>query len=364
MRTKKRKEPKKIRFIVDQQKTAGQSPGKLIFIGSKKQEHPKIELIAYDDDKFIELTLKSIDEVQKYSEEYKNLWINVYGLHDTNFISTVGNYFNIHTLLLEDVVHTGERPRVDIEENYIFTVIKMLRLKPDNGQLDAEQISMYLTNNILLTFQEKEGDIFEAVRDRIRNKKGRVRQFNTTYLKYSLLDAIVDNYNFLMEIFGARVEELEDRILLEPSANTLEEINKNKIELNYFRKTIRPAKDAILSFKSFKTDLINQEEQLFFNDLNDIVQRAYDSVETYKNMLSEQLTVYSTNVNNRLNGIMKILTIFSAVFIPITFIAGIYGTNFEHIPELKFKNAYFIMWGVIIAIATAMLGYFKYKKWF
>lgn len=355
---------KKPRFIIKQTNTAGQVPGKIIFVGEQKQTDVFIELIAYNEKEYVETTLQSIDEVFKYQQKFKNVWVNIDGLHDTKFINYVGSLFGIHTLILEDIVHTGQIPRVDIEESFMFTVIKMLSIQKQTRELNAEQISMYLSKGILLTFQEKDGDVFEPVRDRIRNAKGRIRKFGLTYLKYSLLDTIVDNYNFLMEIFGANIEDLEDKILLQPNNNILQEINRNKIELNFFRKAIRPAKEAILSFKHFKTDLINREEQLFFNDLNDAIRQANDSVESYKSMLSEQLTVYSTNVNNRLNDIMKVLTIFSAVFIPITFIAGIYGTNFENIPELGYKNGYYYMWLFIITIAIAMLGYFKYKKWF
>ncbi|TYP98874.1 magnesium transporter [Tenacibaculum adriaticum] len=364
----KRKKPqilKKVRFITkQQQQTAGQAPGKLIFIGEQKQQEATIELIAYDENKFIKTNLSSIKEIENYKNEYKNIWINIDGLHDVKLINSIGLYFNIHTLILEDIVHTGQRPRVDVDENHIFTIIKMMSLDVSTHMLDAEQVSMYLTKNILLTFQEKDGDIFEPVRERISKSNTRVRKLSLTYLKYSLLDAIVDNYNFLMEIFGAKVEELEDKILLQPSKDTLQEINLTKIELNYFRKAIKPAREVLFSFKEFKTNLIDKEDQLFFNDLIDLIQRASDSVDHYKSMLSEQLTVYSTNVNNRLNDIMKILTIFSAVFIPITFIAGIYGTNFKHIPELEYQNGYYIMWGVILLTAFSMLGYFKYKKWF
>lgn len=356
--------PRKKRFIIEQKKTAGQSPGKLIFIGEQKQDNVSINLIAYDENSYVETPIESVYDIEKYKEMYENIWININGLHNTAVINEFGSYFKIHTLLLEDIAHTDQTPKVEIDENYIFTIMKMLGLNKDNNQLNAEQISMYLSKNILLTFQEKEGDLFDPIRNRIRNKKGRVRSFGLAYLKYSLLDAVVDNYLFLMETFGTRVEELEDKILLEPSNNTLQEINSNKIELNYFRKAIRPARDSIMSFKNANTNLINTEEQLFFNDLIDLVRRAYDSVEQYKSMLSEQLGVYSINVNNRLNQIMKILTIFSAIFIPLTFITSVYGTNFEYIPELKYKSAYFIMWGVIIISTLTMLGYFKYKKWF
>lgn len=352
------------RFIIKQKNTKHVIPGSPVFVGYQKEENTRIRLIGYDEDVIDELELQSINELETYLTAYKKIWINIDGLHDIGLIREVGKLFNIHTLILEDIVNTDQRPRVDIDEDSIFTSIKMMFLNNQKHQLEAEQVSMYLLKNVLITFQEKQGDIFEPVRDRLRNKKGRVRSYNTTYLMYCLLDVIVDNYIFLMEIFGEKVEELEDKILLQPNKNILQEINRNKIELNYFRKAIRPAREAISYFKDFKTELITKKEQPFFNDLNDLVERSYDSVENYKSMLSEQLTVYSTNVNNRMNDIMKILTIFSVVFIPITFIAGVYGTNFHYIPELTYRNGYFIMWGVILLTVVVMLGYFRYKKWF
>ena len=352
------------RFITKQKNTKNVIPGSPVFVGNQKEENTRVRLIGYDENELEEVELKTINELENYINKYKRLWINIDGLHDVELIGKVGELFEIHTLVLEDIVNTDQRPRVDIEEHYIFTSIKMLFLNKEKHQLEAEQISMYLLKNVLITFQEKQGDVFEPVRERLRYKRGRVRSYNVTYLKYCLLDVIVDNYNFLMEIFGEKVEDLEDKILLQPHKNTLQEINKYKIELNYLRKAIRPAREAINSFRALKTELITKKEQPFFNDLNDLVQRSYDSVENYKSMLSEQLTVYSTNVNNRLNDIMKILTIFSVVFIPITFIAGIYGTNFEYIPELTYRSGYFVMWGVILFTVVVMLGYFKYKKWF
>lgn len=352
------------RFIIKQKKDKNRIPGRPVFVGNKKEETTRIRLIGYDENTIEEIELYSINELVNHKDNYKKVWINIDGLHDVELIREVGKLFNIHTLILEDIVNTDQRPRVDIEETYIFTTIKMMFLDEVKHQLEAEQISMYLAQNTLITFQEKQGDVFEPIRERLRNKTGRIRSYNTTYLNYCLLDVIVDNYNFLMEAFGEKVEYLEDKILLQPNADTLKEINKYKIELNYFRKAIRPAREGISNFKALKTDLISKKEQPFFNDLHDLIQRSHESVENYKNMLSEQLTVYSTNVNNRLNDIMKLLTIFSVVFIPITFIAGIYGTNFEYIPELSYKGAYFVMWGVILLIVVVMLSYFKYKKWF
>ncbi|WP_369049156.1 magnesium/cobalt transporter CorA [Tenacibaculum sp. UWU-22] len=352
------------RFIINQKNTKNVIPGSPVFIGQQKQATIKITLIGYDVDNFVEIELQDIAQATNYFKKYKNCWINIDGLHDVECIKKIGIQFNLHTLIIEDIVHTGQRPKVEIDEDYIFTIIKKIFFDKEKRELDSEQISLYLTKNILLTFQEKQGDTFESIRDRIRTKKGRIRSSSIAYLKYCLLDLIVDNYNFLIEDFGNKIEDLEDKILLQPNASILQTINSYKFELNYFRKTIRPVYESFSNFKAFKTNLITIKEQPFFNDLNDLIQHTYDAVENYKNMLNDQLTVYSTNVNNRLNDIMKLLTIFSVVFIPITFIVGVYGTNFEYIPELTYKKGYFVMWGVIVFIAVFMAGYFKYKKWF
>ncbi|WP_299839452.1 magnesium/cobalt transporter CorA [uncultured Tenacibaculum sp.] len=350
------------RFITTEN-NKGEIPGKPIFIGNQKQKEININLIAYKEDSFVEKELNDINQIFNYIENSYNVWINIDGIHDVEKVKKICNAFNIHTLIIEDIVNTGLRSKSEIEDDYIFTVIKMMFLL-NNQTLNAEQVSMYLTKNILLTFQERKGDVFEPIRERIRNKKGRIRSYSLGYLKYSLLDIIVDNYSSLVELFGEKVEDLEDRILLHPTRNILEDINKNKVELNYFKKNIRPAKESLNNFKIHRTNLISKKEQLFFNDLNDYIIRVYDSLDYSKNMLSEQLTVYSTNVNYKLNEIMKLLTIISVVFIPITFIAGIYGTNFKYIPELNLKYGYFIMWSIIIFVAVSMLIFFKKKQWF
>lgn len=353
-----------VRSILGKRKKIGEIPGKPVFLGTQKEEKTIINLIAYDETEFIEIELFDINDILLYKKKYKNVWVNIDGLHNVEILQKIGLLFNIHTLIIEDIAHTRQRPKIEVEDDTIFTIIKMMSLEKDKKQLLTEQVSMFLSENILLTFQEQQGDIFDPIRNRLRNKKGRIRNNSIIYLKYCLLDSIISNYIFLIDFFGIRVEELEEKILLQPSNDTLEEINNNKIEFNYLRKNIRPIKEAVMNFKGLKTNLITRKEQPFFNDLNDLTQRAYDTVENYKNMLNEQLMMYSTNVNTRLNDIMKLLTIFSAIFIPITFIVGIYGTNFEYIPELKYKNGYYIMWGVILTTVITMLFYFKYKKWF
>lgn len=352
---------KKLRFVTKQSEVIGQVPGKLVFVGDKKQDFTKIEIIAFNESEFEEAELDHISHIEHYKSKFDNIWINVDGLHDVDVIKEVGLFFDLHPLLMEDIVHTGQRAKIEIQDSYVFFIMKMMSLS--NLQLEAEQFSMYLNENVLITFQEVEGDVFEPIRNRIRNKSGRVRKMGLDYLAYSLLDSIVDNYNGIMEYFGHQVEELEDKILMTPKSDVLHDINGYKIELNFFRKSIRPAREAILNIEPADISLMTQEVEPFYNDLKDSINRAYESVDGYKGMLSEQLTVYSINVNNKLNDIMKVLTIFSAVFIPLTFIVGVYGTNFDHVPELHYQHGYYIMWSVLIIIALGMIGYFKKIQW-
>lgn len=269
---------KKLRFLKRGNETKNEIPGKLIFVGDKKQDFTKITLFGYDENEYVEVELTQISEVEKYKEKFKNIWINIDGLHNISKINEVGTYFKLHPLIREDVVHTGQRAKIDIEDNYIFFIIKMMKIDTKSLQLDAEQFSMYLSENILLTFQEVEGDVFDSIHNRIRNKLGRVRRKGLDYLAYCLLDNIVFKYNIIMEHFGYQIEELEDKILLQPNSDVLQEINSYKIELNFFRKSIRPAREAILELDTVDIELITTNTEPFYDDLADSISRAYESV--------------------------------------------------------------------------------------
>jgi magnesium transporter len=353
---------KRTRFLKKQQNSFGKFPGQLVFVGDQKQDFTQLRVIAYDENSFVDQIIESVEDIEAVCAKYTNVWLNVNGLHDLALIAEIGAYFGIHPLLLEDILHTGHQPKIDEGTEELFFIMKMLRL--ENNLLDAEQFSMILNEKILITFQEKNGDVFLPVRERIFKNQGRIRKSGMDYLAFSLLDRVFENYINIMEYFGSKVEELEDVILLQPTNNLLTEINRYKVELNYFRKIIRPSRESVYLFVKGGNPFIKAQTEPYMRDLLESVSRAFDLVETYKDMLSEQLTVYSTNVNNRLNDVMKILTIFSAIFIPLTFIAGIYGTNFDYIPELSYHNSYFIMWTVMIILALGMIIYFKRKKWF
>jgi magnesium transporter len=265
--------------------------------------------------------------------------------------------------LLEDVLNTGQRPKLDEFEDTFFVVVKMLRYDDDSDIVIAEQLSIVVGPSFVLTFQEQPGDVFEPVRERLRNGKGRIRGWGSDYLAYALLDSVVDSYIYIIEKIGEEVEELESEVLESVDPELIGEIGRLKREMSFLRKAVRPAREAILKLSKLDSDLIREATAPFLKDLVDISSQAAEAIETYREMLSDELNIYNSSMSHRMNDIMKVLTIFAAIFIPLTFIAGIYGTNFEYLPELHFRYGYFVLWGVLITVAGSMLYYFKKKGW-
>ncbi|MBN2808988.1 MAG: magnesium/cobalt transporter CorA [Deltaproteobacteria bacterium] len=351
------------RFLKNKTAALGQAPGELVFIGEQKVHQATIRIIDYTRDNLTELELHDINDGIPFKETETVTWINIYGLHDIELIRNIGQGFGLHALALEDIVHTGQRPKLEEFDDYLFFVIKMMRYDENEGKISSEQLSMILGRSFLITFQERPGDVFEPVRERIRKSKGRIRGVGIDYLAYALLDTIVDNYIHIVERIGEQIEAVEDEILDNPTQKILTKINNYKREMNYLRKSIRPAREFILQLSRLDSDLIQTETIPFLKDLLDLATQTVEVIDTYREMLSDHLNIYNTGISNRLNEIMKVLTIFSAIFIPLTFIAGIYGTNFEHLPELHFRYAYFVFWGVLIVVALTMLHFFKRRKW-
>jgi magnesium transporter len=225
-------------------------------------------------------------------------------------------------------------------------------------------LSLILTKSVLISFQERKGDVFEPVRERIRKQKKRIRNAGTDYLAFALLDIVIDNYIYIISFLGEKIETLEENLLMDPKKSVIEEINMYKRELNFLRKSIKPAREMILSLSKMESELIDESTDVHFKELQDNINQANDSSDSYREILSDQLNIYHTTISSKLNDIMKFLTIFSVIFIPLTFIAGIYGTNFDVVPELHYEYSYFIMWGVIVTVAIGMLIYFRRRKWF
>ena len=269
----------------------------------------------------------------------------------------------MHPLVLEDIVNTSQRPKIDDYNDYIFLVAQMMYYDADE-QIVNEQISFILGKNYVLTFQEAEGDVFDMLRDRIRNGKGRVRQHGSDYLLYALIDSIVDHYYAIIETMGNKVEELEDQLFEGIREEEItNEIQTLKREILKIRRAIFPLREIINRIEKSESSLIEEKTQRYFSDVYDHVIQISETIEIYREMIWSLMDMYMTNISNKMNEVMKVLTIIATIFIPLTFIAGIYGMNFEYIPELQLKNGYFYIWGLMILIFIGMLYYFKRKKW-
>lgn len=351
------------RFIKDRKIANGQAPGALVFIGKQKMDVPLIQLMQYNAELLTEEEVSSIDEAFSKIKPGCVNWINVYGIHDLELIKRIGELFDFPSLLLEDILNTDQRPRYDDDEEFDALLLKMLRHEGTTNQIHAEQISILLGENYVLTIQEQKGDVFNPVRERIRKGRGKIRTKSNDYLAYALMDTIIDNYTILIENLGQKIEELEDRIFVQKDDSIVEQIYLYKTELNFLRKNVRPVKDMIIMLLKSENSYFTESNQRYLRDLFELVVQSTEAIELYNNLISDQLNIYNTNVSNRMNEVMKVLTIFASIFIPLTFVAGIYGMNFEYFPELGFKYAYLVFWLVVLVMGGGLLLYFKRKKW-
>ena len=353
------------RFIKKQKHEIGLAPDELLFRGLKKSEEVTIRVIDFDAQKLEENALKEVAEIQKYQDEKTVTWLNIDGLHNPVLMREIAQVFELDDLVLANVMNTTARPAVFEHDNCILISIKMLQLNEDTGLISVENLSLILTKSVLISFQETKGDVFEPIRERIRKKKKRIRNGWTDYLAFALLDIVIDNYIYIIGVLGEKIEVLEEHLgQNQPNTSVIKKINAYKRELNFIRRNIRPAKEMILALSKMESEYIYESTYVHYKELLDNINQANDSSDSYREILTDQLNLYHTTISSKLNDIMKFLTIFSVIFIPLTFIAGIYGTNFEVLPELHFKYSYFIMLGVMLALAIAMLIYFKRRKWF
>ena len=352
------------RFIKKHKHEIGISPDELIFRGEQKIDQVLLRIIDFDANNLSESVINNVNEVLSYQEKDSVTWFNIDGLHNTDIFEEIAKGFRLDKLIMADVMNTQARPKVQEYDNCIFLSAKMLKLDEETDMISVENLSLILTNSVIISFQEKKGDVFEPIRERIRKQKKRIRNAGTDYLAFALLDIVIDNYIYIISVLGEKIENLEENLLLDPKQSVIEEINNYKRELNFLRRNIMPAREMILSLSKMDTELIDENIDIHFKELLDNIHQASDSSDSYREILSDQLNIYHTTISSKLNDIMKFLTIFSVIFIPITFIAGVYGTNFDVLPELHFKYSYFIMWGVIVSAVMGMLIYFRKRKWF
>ncbi|MEE4312489.1 MAG: magnesium/cobalt transporter CorA [candidate division KSB1 bacterium] len=349
-------------FKKSSQKT-GMSPGTIVHIGEKKVDRVTIEVIEYDESNFTSKRVESIKESIPLKEKPAVTWINITGLHDIDLIRKIGSAFNVHPLVQEDIVHTGQRPKLEDFDDHIYIVTKMIFVDPGLDEIIDEQISILVGKNFVITFQEQKGDVFSAVRDRIVHGRFRIRKLGADYLAYALMDAIVDHYFIVLERIGELVEELEEELLNEPTQKTLASIYGLKRKLITMRKVIWPLREVVGNIERDEIQFFESSTYIYLRDVYDHIIQTLDTLETYREMVSGMLDTYLSSVSNKMNQVMKVLTIIATIFIPLTFIAGIYGMNFEYMPELKWHWGYPAVWLIMIFVFIAMIIYFKVKKW-
>ena len=352
-----------LKLIKKSTKKAGSAPGTLVHIGEKRDARIQITLTDYDTDGLQERKIEDIETVFPLKESHTKSWINVDGIHDVDLIQRLGTHFGIHPLTLEDILNTGQRPKVEEFEGYVFMVFKMLLYDSDREEVRAEQISLVMGEHYLMSFQEIPGDVFDPVRERIRKGKGRVRKAGCGYLAYALIDAVVDHYFSILEKIAEKIETLEDALLEDPDPQTLHQIHNMKRELIFMRKQIWPMREMVSSLAKGELSQIDSATDIFFKDVYDHCIQVSDTIESYRDVLSGMLDLYLSTASNRMNEVMKVLTIIATIFIPLTFLAGVYGMNFDFMPELHWKGSYIAFWAVIIVTAAALVIYFKRKKW-
>ena len=344
-------------------KQIGLPPGTLIHVGKQKAERPIISLVDYDQENYQTRTDISIEEATAYKETETVSWINLSGIHDTRLIERFGQNYGIHNLALEDILNTQHRPKVEELEGYSLIILKMLFFDEEARSIETEQISLILGPRYVLTFQEREGDVFEGVRDRLQRSNGRIRQRGSDYLAYALLDSIVDSYFHILEKVGDHLVALEEELLSDPTQSALGQIHHYKRQLMLLRKSVWPLREVISELYKEEPDYISEGTRVFLRDLYDHTIQVIDTVEIFRDTVTGLQDLYMSAVGNRMNEIMKVLTIMASIFIPLTFIAGVYGMNFEYIPELKWHWGYFAVWGVMITCIAGMTLFFKRKKW-
>ena len=341
----------------------GLPPGTIVHVGEMHGEEVTITIIDYTADDVTERTVKKVEECFAYRDRTSVTWINVSSLHDVELIEKLGAHFGIHPLVLEDIANTRQRPKLEDMGDYIFIAVKMLERAEDDGELVSEHVSIILGKGVVISFQEREGDVFDTVRDRIRTGKGRIRRMGADYLAYSLLDAIVDNYFTVIEELGEQVEQLEDELLESADQQMLQTLHVLKRSNRHIRRSIWPLREVANTLTRGDLSLIEEPTIPYLRDLYDHTVQVIDTVEGFRDTLASMMDLYLSNVSNRMNEVMKVLTIIATVFIPMTFIAGVYGMNFQNMPELAWPNGYYMALTAMAATGLVMLGHFRRKGW-
>lgn len=352
---------KRNRFLNRNEKI-GLPPGTLVAPKHSPKSNTVITLYEYNDSSINEKDILAIEDAQQALNNTNTVkWIDVDGIHNVHDIDHIGKFFKLHPLTMEDIMSSDQRPKFEEYEDYTVATFRMLGY---HDSIISEQLTIVLTKNAVLTFQESNAkDAFNTIRDRLKSGKGRVRKLGADYLAYALLDAVVDTYFTILEKIGDKIEYLEEELLVDPNANTLNQIHHLKREMIFLRKAVWPLREMINSIQRSDSTLYSDSTHLYLRDVYDHTVRVIETVEAYRDLLSGMMDIYLSTLSNKTNDVMKVLTVISSIFIPMTFIAGVYGMNFDHMPELHSKIGYPFIWLVMLATGLGMLYYFRRKKW-
>ena len=342
----------------------GLAPGALVHVGEKKVEKVRIKVVIYNSEKIVEKELNNVEECLSFKDQLgTNLWMNVDGLDKIEVIEKLGSYFDIHPLTLEDVLNTGQRPKMEDYESYVYTVLKMILLNTEKKDIVIDQVSIIFGYNYILSFMEKGENIFDPLKERLKNPASRLRKNGVDYLAYGLIDSIIDNYFLILEHFGEEIEDLEEELIIHPTPETLKTIQKYKRDMIILRKSVWPLRELINCMQQIESEIIKDTTRIYLRDVYDHTIRVIESVEDFRDILSSMVDIYLSSVSNKMNDIMKVLTVIATIFIPLTFIAGVYGMNFDNMPELHWSWGYPAVMLFMTLIGITMFIYFKKKRW-
>jgi magnesium transporter len=342
---------------------AGMPPGSLVYLGGKGPLPAKIMIIQYSESDYVENEFDAFTECLPVDDRGGVTWINVRGVHQVKNLEKLGECFHIHPLVLEDILDLEQRTKIEDYEDYLYIALKTIRLVPDTEEIKSEEVSLILGPHYVISFYEGNGDLFAPIRERLLQGQGRLRKMGADYLAYALIDLIVDDYFVKLETFSDKVEFLEDEVVIRPSPETLRYVHRFKNDMIMLRKSLWPLREVIARLERRESPLISDSLTIYLKDVYDHTIIAIEEVETYRDILSGMLDIYLSSMSNRLNEIMKVLTIIATIFMPLTFITSLYGMNFRNMPELSWQYGYFGVLGAMVVIAGSMLWYFRKKRW-
>jgi magnesium transporter len=352
------------RLLRRQSKKAGLPPGTVVHTGPQKVEEVRVSAFDFDEEKCLEV--KDVEDVAALfpmRDKPTVTWVNIDGLHDTQLIEKIGSHYGFHPLVLEDIVHVGQRPKLEEYDDYLYVVLYQLEWQGDEAMVTEEQVSLIIGKNYLFSFQERPGDDFETVRERLRSARGKTRQRGSDYLAYQLIDSTVDNYFTMLDRIGHLTEQVEIELLENPTADTMHRMQQIKREMLVVRRAIWPLRDVLAGLLRTDSELISEPTRVYLRDVHDHAVQVVDMVETLRDVVGGMIEIYLAQVSLKTNEVMKVLTMMASIFIPLTFIVGVYGMNFDFMPELHTRWAYPAVWAVMIGIAGGILFWFKKRRW-